>query len=196
MTKKSNRYDDRRAWYAIHTYAGYEEAGSRPIRQRIEGVDRLTKSIMCWSLRKRWLLLKTAQRKIVEQKIFQGYVLVEMKLTEDTWFIIRNTPGVTGCVALAPPPTPVSDKEIAEIKQRMGVDEPKHDMICRLAKLSTLLTVHLRDFEGSVSEIDPVKGKIKVLVSMFGRDTLSWTRRPAGQKDLVCTAVTRYIYGA
>ena len=121
--------------------------------------------------KEKMIVIKNGKRKIVEQKIFQGYVLVEMKLTEDTWFIIRNTPGVTGFVGTGATPTPVSDKEIAEIKQRMGVDEPKHDIDLQIGEVVNIVDGPFKGFEGSVSEIDPVKGKIKVLVSMFGRDT-------------------------
>ena len=94
-----------------------------------------------------------------------------MRLTEDTWFIIRNTPGVTGFVGTGTTPTPVSEKEITEIKKRMGVDEPKHDIDLQIGEVVNIVDGPFKGFEGSVSEIDPVKGKIKVMVSMFGRDT-------------------------
>ena len=117
------------------------------------------------------IVIKNGKRKVVEQKIFQGYVLVEMRLSDDTWFIIRNTPGVTGFVGTGTTPTPVSDKEIADIKKRMGVDEPKHDIDLQIGEVVNIIDGPFKGFEGSVSEIDPVKGKIKVMVSMFGRDT-------------------------
>jgi transcriptional antiterminator NusG len=94
-----------------------------------------------------------------------------MKLTEDAWFIIRNTPGVTGFVGAGTNPTPVSAKEIAKIKKRMGVNEPKHDIDLQIGEIVNVNDGPFKGFDGSVSEIDPVKGKIKVLVSMFGRDT-------------------------
>ena len=121
--------------------------------------------------KEKMIVIKNGKRKIVEQKIFQGYVLVEMRLTEDTWFIIRNTPGVTGFVGTGTTPTPVSEKEITEIKKRMGVDEPKHDIDLQIGEVVNIVDGPFKGFEGSVSEIDPVKGKIKVMVSMFGRDT-------------------------
>ena len=121
--------------------------------------------------KEKMIVIKNGKRKIVEQKIFQGYVLVEMRLTEDTWFIIRNTPGVTGFVGTGTTPTPVSEKEISEIKKRMGVDEPKHDIDLQIGEVINIVDGPFKGFEGSVSEIDPVKGKIKVMVSMFGRDT-------------------------
>ena len=121
--------------------------------------------------KEKMIVIKNGKRKVIDQKIFQGYVLVEMKMNDDTWFIIRNTPGVTGFVGTGTTPTPVSEKEIEEIKRRMGVDEPKHDIDLQLGEVVNIIDGPFKGFEGSVSEIDKVKGKIKVLVSMFGRDT-------------------------
>ena len=164
---KSNRYDDRRAWYAIHTYSGYEEQVASQIEQRIKGVDMANKIYNVLVPKEKMIVIKNGKRKVVEQKIFQGYVLVEMRLSDDTWFIIRNTPGVTGFVGTGTHPTPVSEKEIKEIRRRMGVNEPK----LQIDEIVNIVDGPFKGFEGSVSEIDPVKGKIKVLVSMFGRDT-------------------------
>ena len=168
---KSNRYDDRRAWYAIHTYSGYEEQVASQIEQRIKGVDMANKIYNVLVPKEKVIVIKNGKRKVVEQKIFQGYVLVEMRLSDDTWFIIRNTPGVTGFVGTGTHPTPVSEKEIKEIRRRMGVNEPKHDIDLQIDEIVNIVDGPFKGFEGSVSEIDPVKGKIKVLVSMFGRDT-------------------------
>lgn len=168
---KVKRYDDKRQWYAIHTYAGYEEQVADQIRQRIEGVDMADKIFDTLVPKEKMIIIKNGKRKVVEQKIFQGYVLVEMKLTEDAWFIIRNTPGVTGFVGAGTTPTPVSAKEIAKIKKRMGVEEPKHEIDMQIGEIVNITDGPFKGFDGSVSEIDPVKGKIKVLVSMFGRDT-------------------------
>jgi transcription termination/antitermination factor nusG len=168
---KSNRYDDRRAWYAIHTYSGYEEQVASQIEQRIKGVDMANKIYNVLVPKEKMIVIKNGKRKVVEQKIFQGYVLVEMRLSDDTWFIIRNTPGVTGFVGTGTHPTPVSEKEIKEIRRRMGVNEPKHDIDLQIDEIVNIVDGPFKGFEGSVSEIDPVKGKIKVLVSMFGRDT-------------------------
>jgi len=168
---KVKRYDESRAWYAIHTYAGYEEQVADQIRSRIQGVDMSDKIFDVLVPKEKMIVIKNGKRKVVEQKIFQGYVLVEMKLTEDAWFIIRNTPGVTGFVGAGTNPTPVSGKEIAKIKKRMGVAEPKHEIDLTVGEVVNITDGPFKGFDGSVSEIDPVKGKIKVLVSMFGRDT-------------------------
>ena len=115
--------------------------------------------------------IKNGKRKVVEKKIFQGYVLVEMKMTEDAWFIVRNTPGVTGFVGSGTDPTPVSEREIAKIKKRMGVEDPKHHINYSIGEVVNITDGPFKGFDGAINEIDTQKGKIKVLVSMFGRDT-------------------------
>jgi len=115
--------------------------------------------------------IKNGKRKIVEKKIFQGYVLVDMKMTEDAWFIIRNTPGVTGFVGTGADPTPVADHEIAKIKKRMGVEDPKHQIDYTIGEVVNITDGPFKGFDGAINEIDTTKGKIKVLVNMFGRET-------------------------
>lgn len=159
------------AWYAIHTYAGYEEQVAEQIRQRIKGVDMASKISDVLVPKEKMIVIKNGKRKVVDQKIFQSYVLVKMKMNEDTWFVIRNTPGVTGFVGTGTEPTPVSEKEVKDIKRRMGVEEPRHDIDLQIGEVVNIVDGPFKGFEGSVSEIDSVKGKIKVLVSMFGRDT-------------------------
>ena len=167
----SRRYDESRNWYAIHTYSGYEEKVAESIRQRINGVDMADKIFDCMVPKEKQIQIKNGKRKIVEAKIFQGYVLVEMKLTDETWYIVRNTPGVTGFVGADTTPTPVSEKEIAKIKKRMGVEEPKHQIDFSEGEVVSIVDGPFKGFDGAIAEIDAVKGKIKVMVSMFGRDT-------------------------
>ena len=167
----AKRYDDSRQWYAIHTYSGYEEKVAESIRQRINGVDMADKIFDCMVPKEKQIQIKNGKRKIVEVKIFQGYVLVEMKLTDETWYIIRNTPGVTGFVGADTTPTPVSEKEITKIKKRMGVEEPKHQIDFAEGEVVSIIDGPFKGFDGSVSEIDSAKGTLKVMVSMFGRDT-------------------------
>ncbi|MGB4957783.1 MAG: transcription termination/antitermination protein NusG [Candidatus Saccharimonas sp.] len=168
---KSNRYDSTRQWYAIHTYSGYEEKVADSIRQRIEGVDMADKIFDAIVPKEKQIQIKNGKRKVVEAKIFQGYVLVEMKLTDETWYIVRNTPGVTGFVGSGTEPTPVSDSEIAKIKKRMGVEDPKHQIDFAQGEVVSIVDGPFKGFDGAVSEIDTAKGKLKVMVSMFGRDT-------------------------
>ncbi len=166
-----HRYDSSRAWYAIHTYSGYEEKVAESIQQRVESVDMADKIFGVLVPKEKQIEIKNGKRKIVEKKIFQGYVLVEMKMTEDAWFIIRNTPGVTGFVGTGSDPTPVSDAEIAKIKKRMGVADPKHHINYTVGEVVNITDGPFKGFDGAINEIDTAKGKIKVLVSMFGRET-------------------------
>jgi len=166
-----NRYDSSRQWYAIHTYSGYEEKVADSIRQRINGVDMADKIFDVMVPKEKQIEIKNGKRKIVEQRIFQGYALVEMKLTDETWYIIRNTPGVTGFVGTGTEPTPVSDNEIVKIKRRMGVDDPKHNIDFETGEVISITDGPFKGFDGSIAEIDTQKGKVKVMVSMFGRDT-------------------------
>ena len=168
---KTNRYDSTRQWYAIHTYSGYEEKVADSIRQRIQAVDMADKIFDAMVPKEKQIQIKNGKRKVVEAKIFQGYVLVEMKLTDETWYIVRNTPGVTGFVGSGTEPTPVSDSEIAKIKKRMGVEDPKHQIDFEIGEVVSITDGPFKGFDGSVSEIDTAKGKLKVMVSMFGRDT-------------------------
>jgi transcriptional antiterminator NusG len=167
----NNRYDSTRQWYAIHTYSGYEEKVAESIRQRINAVDMADKIFDVMVPKEKQIEIKNGKRKVVEKKIFQGYALVEMKLTDETWYIVRNTPGVTGFVGSGTEPTPVSDAEIAKIKKRMGVEDPKHHIDFSEGEVVSITDGPFKGFDGAIAEIDTQKGKIKVMVSMFGRDT-------------------------
>jgi transcriptional antiterminator NusG len=166
-----NRYDSTRQWYAIHTYSGYEEKVGDSIRQRINAVDMADKIFDVMVPKEKQIQIKNGKRKVIEAKIFQGYVLVEMKLTDETWYIVRNTPGVTGFVGSGTEPTPVSDGEISKIKKRMGVEDPKHHIDFTPGEVVSITDGPFKGFDGAISEIDTAKGKIRVMVSMFGRDT-------------------------
>jgi transcriptional antiterminator NusG len=166
-----NRYDDTRAWYAINTYSGYEDKVADSIRQRINSIDLADKIFDAIVPKEKQIEIKNGKRKVVDRKIFQGYVLVEMKLSDETWYIIRNTPGVTGFVGTGTQPTPVSEKEIAKIKKRMGVEDPKYTVNYEINEVVSITDGPFKGFEGAVSDIDAQKGKLKVMVSMFGRDT-------------------------
>lgn len=166
-----NRYDDTRAWYAISTYSGYEDKVADSIRQRVDSIDMANKIFDALVPKEKQIEIKNGKRKVVDRKIFQGYVLVEMCLSDETWYIIRNTPGVTGFIGNGTHPTPVSEKEIAKIKKRMGVEDPKYSVNYEIGEIVSITDGPFKGFEGAVSEIDKDKGKIKVMVSMFGRET-------------------------
>ena len=166
-----NRYDDTRAWYAINTYSGYEDKVADSIKQRIGTIDLKNKIFDAIVPKEKQIEIKNGKRKVVDRKIFQGYVLVEMKLSDETWYIIRNTPGVTGFVGTGTQPTPVSEKEIAKIKKRMGVEDPKFSINDAIGEVVSITDGPFKGFDGTISEVDSTKGKLKVMVSMFGRET-------------------------
>lgn len=115
--------------------------------------------------------IKDGKRVTVEEKIFPGYVLVNMIVTDDSWYVVRNTPNVTGFVGSGTIPTPISDEEVKVIQKRMGVEEPKYKIEFALNDLVRIIDGPFKSYEGKVSEIDEGRGKVKVLVSIFGRET-------------------------
>jgi len=167
----SKRYDSSKQWYAIHTYSGYEEKVAESIRQRAESLDMKDKIIQVLVPKEKMIEVKNGKRKVVEKRIFQGYVLVQMKMSEDAWYIVRNTPSVTGFVGSGSEPTPVDDAEIEKIQKRMGREEPKHKIDFKIGEVVNITDGPFKGFDGAISEVDPVKGKLKVLVNMFGRET-------------------------
>lgn len=166
-----NRYDGTRAWYAISTYSGYEDKVADSIRQRLNSIELADKIFDALVPKEKQIEIKNGKRKVVDKKIFQGYVLVEMCLSDETWYIIRNTPGVTGFIGTGTQPTPVSPAEIAKIKKRMGVEDPKYSMKYEVGEVVAIADGPFKGFDGTISEIDEAKGKLRVMVSMFGRET-------------------------
>jgi transcriptional antiterminator NusG len=171
MINSSKRYDASKQWYAIHTYSGYEEKVAESIRQRAESLDMNDKIFQVLVPKEKMIEIKNGKRRVVEKRIFQGYVLVEMKLSEDAWYIVRNTPSVTGFVGSGTDPTPVEQDEIEKIQKRMGLEQPKHKIDFNLGDVVNITDGPFKGFDGSINEIDPQKGKLKVLVNMFGRET-------------------------
>lgn len=167
----SKRYDASKQWYAIHTYSGYEEKVAESIRQRADSLDMKDKIFQVLVPKEKMIEVKNGKRKVVEKRIFQGYVLVQMKMSEDAWYIVRNTPSVTGFVGSGTEPTPVSNDEMDKIMKRMGREEPKHKIDFNIGEVVNITDGPFKGFDGSISEIDPAKGKLKVLVNMFGRET-------------------------
>ncbi len=158
-------------WYAIHTYSGYEDAVVRNLKQRIESMDMEDKIFNVLVPKEKKIKMKSGKRHIVEERIYPGYVLVEMIVTDASWYVVRNTPRVTGFVGSGTTPIPLSDSEIKELQKRMGVEEPKYKIDLAASDAVKIVDGPFKDFDGKVSEIDEEKGKIKVLVSMFGRET-------------------------
>ncbi len=160
-----------RRWYAIHTYSGYEENVLENLKQRIESMDMEDKIFNILIPKEKKIKIKNGKRKIVEEKIFPGYVLVEMIVTDDSWYVVRNTPNVTGFIGTGTIPTPVSDEEMKALQKRMGVEEPEYKIDVEVGQAVRITDGPFKNFDGKVSEIDEARGKIKVLVNMFGRET-------------------------
>ena len=160
-----------RNWYVIHTYSGYEDAVARNLKQRIESLGMQDKIFNVLVPKEKKIKIKNGKRKLVEEKIYPGYVLVEMIVTDDSWYVVRNTPNVTGFVGSGTTPIPVETAEIESLKKRMGVDEPKYLVEVEQGDVVKITDGPFRDFEGKVSDVDQERGKVKVLVNMFGRDT-------------------------
>ncbi len=160
-----------RRWYVLHTYSGYEENVARNLRQRIESMDMQDKIFNVLIPTENKIKIKNGKRKVVTEKIFPGYVLCEMIVTDDSWYVIRNTPNVTGFVGSGTTPTPISDEEVKEIQKRMGVAEPKFKIDITVNTAVKIIDGPFKDYEGKVAEVDEARGKVKVLVSMFGRET-------------------------
>ncbi len=160
-----------RRWYVIHTYSGYEENVAHNLRQRIESMGMEDKIFNILIPTEKKIKIKNGKRKVVTEKIFPGYVLVEMIVTDDSWYVVRNTPNVTGFIGSGTTPIPVSEKEIESLKKRMGQEEPKFKIDFSVGTPVKIIDGPFKNFEGKVSEIDEERGKVKVLVSMFGRET-------------------------
>lgn len=167
----AKRYDSHKQWYAIHTYSGYEEKVAESIRQRSESLDMNDKIYQIIVPKEKMIEVKNGKRKVVEKKIFQGYVIVEMKMSEDAWYIVRNTPSVTGFVGSGSEPTPISQEDVDKILKRMGRDEPKHKIDFKEGEVVNITDGPFKGFDGTINEVDEAKGKLKVLVNMFGRET-------------------------
>lgn len=160
-----------RRWYVLHTYSGYEENVSDNLRQRIESMDMQDKIFNVLVPTEKKIKIKNGKRKVVTEKIFPGYVLVEMIVTDDSWYVVRNTPNVTGFVGSGTTPTPISEEEVKELQRRMGIDQPTMKVDLSVSDPIRIIDGPFKDMEGKIAEVDEVRGKVKVLVSMFGRET-------------------------
>jgi transcriptional antiterminator NusG len=158
-------------WYVLHTYSGYEDSVAFNLKQRIDSMDMQDKIFNVIVPKEKKIKIRDSKRVTVEEKIFPGYVLVEMIVTDDSWYVVRNTPNVTGFVGSGTIPSPISEEEIKSLQKRMGVEEPKYKIDFAVTDLVRIMDGPFKDYEGKVSEVDEAKGKVKVLVSIFGRET-------------------------
>ena len=160
-----------RNWYVIHTYAGYENAVMRNLKQRIESLGMEDKIFNVIVPTEKKIKIKAGKRVEEEEKIYPGYILVDMIVTEDSWFVVRNTPRVTGFVGSGIYPVPIDPKEVEELFSRMNAHTAKHKIDLSVNDAITIVDGPFKDLEGKVNEVDEERGKVKVLVAMFGRET-------------------------
>ena len=164
--------DKTRHWYAVHTYSGYEDAVTRYLKQRVDSLSMNDKIFEVLVPKETKIKIKNGKRRTVEEKIYPEYVLVDMILTEDSWYVVRNTPRVTGFVGPdSTTPVPLSRDEIDALMARMGSGQKKFKVEFKVGELVKIVDGPFKDYDGKISEIDEEKGRVKVLVPIFGRDT-------------------------
>lgn len=160
-----------RNWYAIHTYAGYEDAVARNLKQRIESLGMEDKIFNVIVPTEKKIKIKGGKRTEEEERIYPGYVLVDMIVTDDSWYVVRNTPRVTGFLGTGTDAVPVDKKEVEQIFKRMKDEITTHRIDLEVGEAVTITDGPFKELDGKISEIDEERGKVKVLVSMFGRET-------------------------
>ncbi|MFA4999368.1 MAG: transcription termination/antitermination protein NusG [Parcubacteria group bacterium] len=164
--------EETRQWFAVHTYSGYEDAVLRYLKQRIESLgvnDRIFNVIVP---KEKKVKIKNGKRMEVEEKIYPGYVLVEMTMSPDTWYIVRNTPRVTGFVGTdGTTPSPLSKEEVDALMMKMKGEDTGFKVDFQIGELVRIVDGPFKDSDGKIAEIDEAKGRVKVLVPIFGRDT-------------------------
>lgn len=170
MAKQQGTGD--RNWYAIHTYAGYEDAVARNLQQRIESLGMEDKIFSVIVPKEKKIKIKGQKRVEMEEKVYPGYVLVDMVVTDESWYVVRNTPRVTGFVGSGVVPVPLSKAEVENIFSRAaGSTGPKHTIDVEEGDPVTVVDGPFKELEGKVEKVDAERGKLRVLVSMFGRET-------------------------
>lgn len=165
------QFTGERNWYAIHTYSGYENAVVRNLKQRIESLGMTDKIFDAVVPTEKKIRIKGGKRVTEEERIYPGYVLVEMIVDDESWYVVRNTPRVTGFVGSGTQPVPLTPAEYDALMKRMENDAPKHKVDLGIDDIVTIVDGPFKELEGKVGEIDEDRGKVKVLVSMFGRET-------------------------
>ena len=158
-------------WYVIHTYSGYEEAVANNLKQRVESFKMEDKIFEVIVPREKKIKIRDGKRKEVEEKLYPGYVLVQMIVTDESWYVVRNTPNVSGFVGAGVTPVPLSQEEVDVLMKRVKQEVPQFKINVEEGDVVKITDGPFKDFDGKVSEVDREKGKVKVLVNMFGRDT-------------------------
>jgi transcriptional antiterminator NusG len=160
-----------RNWYAVHTYAGYENVVLRNLKQRIDSLGMHDKIFNVLVPVEKKIKIKAGKRVEVEDKIYPGYVLVDMIVTDDSWYVVRNTPRVTGFVGAGVNPVPLMKEEVDYLFKKMDTQTSKHHIDIAIDEMVLITDGPFKDLEGKVNSVDQERGKVKVFVSMFGRET-------------------------
>jgi transcriptional antiterminator NusG len=163
--------DERRSWYVIHCYSGYENKVRYNLEQRIESMGMKDMIFDVVIPTQEEIEVKEGKRRVVERHVFPGYVLVNMVMTEESWYVVRNTPGVTGFVGMGNDPTPLRPEEVSQILKRMEAEAPHIKVSFRVGERVRIIDGPFHDFRGTVSEIDMERTKVRVMVNFFGRET-------------------------
>jgi transcriptional antiterminator NusG len=163
--------EDGRAWYVVHCYSGYENKVRHNLEQRIETMGMKDKIFDVVIPTEEEIEVKEGKRRTVERRVFPGYILVNMLLSEESWYVVRNTPGVTGFVGMGNTPTPLRPEEVALIVKRMEAEAPRIKVTYKQGERVRIVDGPFNDFRGTVSEIDMERAKVRVLVNFFGRET-------------------------
>jgi transcriptional antiterminator NusG len=164
-------YDDGRRWYVVHCYSGYENKVRHAIEQRIETMGMEDKIFDVIVPTEEEIEIKDGKRRTVERRVFPGYVLVQMLMDEDSWYVVRNTPGVTGFVGMGNKPTPLTEQEVSQIMRRMEAEAPVVKVTFKPGQKVRIIDGPFNDIVGIVDEIDMERAKVRVMVSFFGRET-------------------------
>ena len=162
---------DSRAWYVVHCYSGYENKVKHNLEQRIETMQMQDQIFQVVVPTEDEMEVRDGKRRVVERRVFPGYILVQMTLNEDSWFAVRNTPGVTGFVGMGNEPTPLRSEEVQAIMKRMEAEAPKIKVTFKSGQKVRIIDGPFNEFIGMVDEIDMERAKVRVLVSFFGRET-------------------------
>ena len=163
--------EDGRAWYVVHCYSGYENKVRHNLEQRIETMGMKDMIFDVVVPTEEEIEVKEGKRRTVERRVFPGYILVNMLLTEESWYVVRNTPGVTGFVGMGNSPTPLRPEEVSQIIKRMEADAPRIKVTFKSGERVRIVDGPFNDFRGTVSEIDMERAKVRVMVNFFGRET-------------------------
>ena len=171
LAERNGASNEEGQWFVVHTYSGHEAKVKKNLESRIETMDMSEKIFEVIVPTEEEIEIKNGQRRTVNKKVYPGYVLVKMKMDDDSWYVVRNTPGVTSFVGMGTKPTPLGDNEVFAIKTQMTAEAPRVKLSLAVGDNVRIVDGPFMDFEGRIDEVNQDRGRVKVLVSMFGRET-------------------------